>query len=175
MCRNFLKSTDFILSLKRFSVSLPKSVRYRKTIPRANNSFSKEVLSSTSTVIYIEFVFTTIPALKINSRHVAILIPISILTFWSSSACHCASACQILSKSPPLSILPKCLYIFAPPIVALYSNIYPRTKFDANILIGDSHGRKTKSKMAAIRHLGFVIVPFWTTYDVPLNELNLPC
>ena len=56
MYRNFLMSVDFT-QLETFQCT--KVSIGRKTMPRANNSFSKEVLSTTSTVIYIDFVLVT--------------------------------------------------------------------------------------------------------------------
>jgi len=31
------------------------------------------------------------------------------------------------------------------------------------------------SKIAAVGHLGFIFLPFWTTHDVPLGGLHFPC
>ena len=49
----FLKLIDYT-ELETFQCT--KVSIGRKTIPRANNSFSEEVLSDTSTVIYVDFV-----------------------------------------------------------------------------------------------------------------------
>ena len=80
------RSPNYIRKTKNTLCGTPVSIPLRNSVKK---TASPHKISLTS----------TLGTLKITVRHIAILLPVSILTILPCSACHCALGCRISSKS----------------------------------------------------------------------------